>query len=130
MVGYRNKRYEKFGKISAIVDDIANYIPSRITAVLIAILMGSKKALFNFYKCGKGHDSPNAGMSICAMALAIGVKLGGDTFYFGKLKKKPYFGDGKVEITKDDIKKALSFQIRLDIFIILFLGIISFIIKS
>ena len=126
MVGYRNKRYEKFGKVSAIIDDIANYIPSRITAVLIALLMGSKKALINFYRYGKKHDSPNAGLPIASMALSIGVKLGGDTFYFGKLKKKAHFGDGRVEITKDDILKALSFQMRLDLFLIFVLGILSF----
>jgi len=119
MVGYRNKKYENFGKVSAIIDDIANYIPSRITAILIALLMGSKKALLNFYKYGKKHDSPNAGLPISAMALTIGIKLGGDTFYFGKLKKKAHFGDGKENITKDDIKKALQFQIRLDILILL-----------
>jgi len=127
MVGYKNKKYEKFGKVSAILDDIVNFIPSRITAILIAILMGSKKALLNFYKYGKKHDSPNAGLPISAMALSIGVKLGGDTFYFGKLKKKAYFGDGKLNITKDDIKKALKFQIRLDIFIVVILFILALI---
>jgi adenosylcobinamide-phosphate synthase len=123
MVGYRNERYERFGKVSAIIDDILNYIPARITAILIAILMGSKKALMEFYKYGKKHDSPNAGMAISAMALALGIRLGGDTFYFGKLKKKAWFGEGRVEITKEDILKALSFQWRLDISIILILGI-------
>jgi len=122
MVGYRNDKYKNFGKASAILDDIANYIPARITAVLIAILMGSKRALIEFYKYGKKHDSPNAGLPISAMALALGIRLGGDTFYFGKLKKKAWFGDGRVEIKKEDILKALSLQWRLDIFIILILG--------
>ncbi len=126
MVGYRNKKYENFGKVSAILDDIANYIPSRITAILIAILMGSKEALLNFYNYGKKHDSPNAGLPISAIALAIGVKLGGDTYYFGKLKKKAWFGNGRIEITKNDIKKALSFQIRLDILIALLIIIAIF----
>jgi len=121
MVGYRNERYEKFGKVSAILDDIVNYLPARITAVLIALLMGSKKAFLSFYTYGKKHDSPNAGHPISAMALAIGVKLGGDTSYFGKIKKKAPFGEGKKEITAHDIQKALSFQWRLDIFITLLL---------
>ena len=122
MVGYRNDKYKNFGKASAILDDIVNYIPARITAVLIAILMGSKRALMEFYKYGKKHDSPNAGLPISAMALSLGIRLGGDTFYFGKLKKKAWFGDGRVEIKKEDILKALSLQWRLDIFIILVLG--------
>jgi len=122
MVGYRNERYEKFGKVSALVDDVANYVPARITAILIATLMLSKKALFTFYAYGKNHDSPNAGHPISAMALAIGVQLGGDTVYFGKLKKKATFGKGRKEIKHTDILKALSFRWRFDILLFLFLG--------
>ena len=120
MVGYRNERYEKFGKVSAILDDIVNYIPARITALLIALLMGSKKALLHFYSHGKKHDSPNAGLPISAMALAVGVKLGGDTSYFGKIKKKANFGEGRKNITSKDITKSLSFGRRFDIFFIIF----------
>jgi len=123
MVGYRNSRYEKFGKFSAILDDIANYIPSRITALLIAILFFNRDALLKFYSFGKKHDSPNAGHPISSMALSVGLKLGGDTPYFGKMKRKPYFGDGRVEITIDDIYKALSFQLRLDILLLIILGV-------
>jgi len=124
MVGYRNDRYEKFGKFSAKLDDIVNYIPSRITAIIISIVFGSFKALFNFYRYGKKHESPNAGHPISAMALSIGVKLGGDTSYFGKLKSKPYFGDGKIDITTDDLEKALNFRKRFDILLIIFLTFI------
>lgn len=120
MVGYRNKRYENFGKVSAILDDIVNYIPSRITAILIASLFLSKKA-FNFYSYGKHHESPNAGHPISAMALAIEVKLGGPTSYFNKIKNKPYFGINKKDIQKEDLLKALSIKARLDIFILLLL---------
>jgi adenosylcobinamide-phosphate synthase len=123
MVGYRNKRYEKFGKASALLDDIANYIPSRITAILISILMCNKEALRGFYRYGKRDDSPNAGHPISAMALSLGVRLGGDSYYFGRLKHKPEFGDGKKEITTDDILKALSIKNRLDILIIITLGV-------
>ena len=125
MIGYRNERYEKFGKVSALLDDVANYIPARITAILISILMGSKKALLQFYSYGKKHDSPNAGHPISAMALAIGVKLGGDTSYFSKIKKKASFGDGKNKIEPIDISKALSFGWRLDTLIIGSLGLVT-----
>jgi adenosylcobinamide-phosphate synthase len=126
MVGYRNKRYENFGKFSAKLDDILNYIPARITALLIAILFRSYKALCGFPLYGRLHDSLNAGYSISAMALALHIKLGGPTSYFGTIKSKPYFGDGSDTIVKDDLKRALSFQIRVDIFL-LFLGIITLI---
>ncbi len=107
MIGYKNEKYEKFGKVAARLDDIANYIPSRLTALLIMFL-AKQKELFAFYEDGKKHDSPNAGHPITAMALAIGVKLGGDTSYFGKLKKKATFGKGKKEISKEDVQKALK----------------------
>ena len=106
MIGYRNEKYEKFGKVAARLDDIANYIPSRLTALLIMIV-AKQKNLFAFYKDGKKHDSPNAGHPITAMALAIGVKLGGDTSYFGKIKKKATFGEGKKEISSKDVQEAL-----------------------
>ncbi|WP_072680628.1 adenosylcobinamide-phosphate synthase CbiB [Arcobacter sp. LA11] len=117
MVGYRNEKYENFGKFSAKLDDIANYIPSRITAILIALLFKSKYALKNFYKYGKLHDSPNAGHPISAMALALNIKLGGPTSYFGKIKDKPYFGEGKEVIEKSDINEALNFKSRFDLLI-------------
>lgn len=121
MVGYRNEKYEKFGKVSAKLDDIANYIPSRITAVLISLLFLSQKSFFEFYRFGKKHESPNAGHPIAAMALALGVKLGGPTSYFNKIKEKAYFGDGNDKITKEDVVKALNLKPKLDIFIISFL---------
>jgi len=113
MVGYRNKRYEKFGKVAAKLDDILNYIPSRITAVFIMIASKEKK-VFAFYKDGKKHESPNAGHPITAMALACGIKLGGDTYYFGKLKEKATFGDGKAKIDSYDLNKALNFGKKID----------------
>ena len=121
MVGYRNEKYEKFGKFSARLDDVANFIPSRITAILISILFFSLKALLKFRKFGKKHESINAGFPISAMALAINVKLGGPTSYFGKIKNKPFFGDGKENIENEDVLKALSLRNRLDIFIIIVL---------
>ena len=107
MVGYRNEKYEKYGKIPAKLDDIVNFIPSRLTAVLI-MLIGGQKDIFSFYKNGTKHESPNAGHPITAMALVLGVRLGGDTSYFGKIKKKPFFGKGRKFITKKDLLKSLE----------------------
>ncbi len=121
MVGYRNEKYENFGKVSAILDDIVNYIPARITAILIAFLFFSKKALLEFSKYGTKHESPNAGLPISAMALSIKVKLGGPTSYFGKTKDKSFFGIGKENIENADVLKTLSLKYRLDIFIIIVL---------
>ena len=123
MVGYKNERYEKFGKFSAKLDDVVNFIPSRVTALLIILLCigTSWAAFYKSYKYGKLHKSPNAGHPIAAMALSLGVKLGGDTPYFGKMVKKPYFGEERTTITKEDIDHALQLQSKLDILIIFFL---------
>ena len=120
MVGYRNTRYEKFGKFSARLDDVANYLPSRITAVLIFCLppKAPSASLASLFAYGKKHESPNAGYPISAMALRLGIRLGGDTSYFGKIKAKPYFGKGRAEIHTRDITQALSLQRSLDLFII------------
>lgn len=119
MVGYRNERYEKFGKCAAYLDDVLNYIPSRLTALLLMFLAKKKRVLL-FYHFGKLHKSPNAGHPISAMALFLGVKLGGDTSYFGKLEKKPYFGLGRKIITQNDLKKALAMRYKIDFFIFYF----------
>lgn len=126
MVGYRNKKYENFGKFSARVDDIANYIPSRITAILISFFFFCKKAFLGFYTYGKKHESINAGHPISAMALCLNVKLGGPTSYFNTIKNKPYFGDGEIIITKEHLQKAISIKLKIDIFIISFLLIILY----
>ncbi|MFA6188664.1 MAG: adenosylcobinamide-phosphate synthase CbiB [Sulfuricurvum sp.] len=126
MVGYRNEKYEKFGKVSARLDDIANYIPSRITAVIILALFGRLGKLRQTWRYGALHESPNAGYPISAMALSLNFSLGGATSYFGKIKDKPYFGEGKKEITSSDVRNALQLQWRLDtlVIILLTLGII------
>ena len=126
MVGYRNERYEKFGKFTAKLDDVVNYIPARVTAVLIVLLINGRHLglpLRKIWIQGSKHESPNAGYPISAMALSIGVKLGGDTSYFGKIKSKPFFGEGREMITKEDIQNALALQPRLDIFVIILLGL-------
>ncbi len=107
MVGYKNAHYEQFGKAAAKLDDIANYIPSRLTALLI-MWRAKKRPLLGFFKDGSKHESPNAGLPITAMALALGVKLGGPTSYFGKVKEKAYFGEGEERITKEHLLQALQ----------------------
>jgi adenosylcobinamide-phosphate synthase len=129
MVGYRTAKYENYGKASAILDDILNYIPSRITAILIMII-AKEKNIFAFYKDGAKHDSPNAGHPITAMALCLEIKLGGDTSYFGKIKHKPYFGIGRKKILASDLVDALSVKTKIDFFILVSLALFYMIIIS
>ena len=126
MVGYRNERYEKFGKIAARVDDILNFIPARLTAILIVILSGR---LMNFRKIAlqaEQHDSPNAGWPIAAMAMSLQVRLGGPTSYFGEIKEKPFFGEGSNVISQSHIKSALSYRWKFDLLILLMLTLFHF----
>ncbi|HEX5623670.1 MAG TPA: adenosylcobinamide-phosphate synthase CbiB, partial [Sulfuricurvum sp.] len=118
MVGYRTQKYERFGKMSARLDDILNYIPSRITAVILLILFGKLGKLKQTWYYGRLHQSPNAGYPIAAMALCLDVALGGPTSYFGSVKNKSYFGEGKREITALDVRRALALQWKLDTLLI------------
>ena len=127
MVGYRNERYEKFGKFSAILDDVVNYIPSRLTAIIIALLFQKLNIIKKIFSYGKLHESPNAGYPISALGFSIAVKLGGDTSYFGKLKQKANYSVGHEDITKDDILNSLKLRVRFDIFIVLILVLLQII---
>ncbi len=107
MHGSKKSRYLKYGRASIMLDDILNYLPSRLTAVLIMFISGQKDVLA-FYKNGMKHENPNIGHPISAMALALSIRLGGNTKYLGKLKKKPYFGRGRKIITEDDLRNAIN----------------------
>ncbi len=72
------------------------------------MIVGRQKNPCAFYKDGKKHDSPNAGHPITAMALVLGVKLGGDSSYFGEIKHKANFGEGREIITAQDVKRAIN----------------------
>lgn len=122
MIGYHTDRYERFGKFSARLDDIAGFIPAHITALLIALASLSIKSLRDAFAYGGGHESPNAGYPIAAIAGAVGVRLGGDTVYHGVLKSKPHFGDGEAHITHAHVTAALSLQPRFDILIVVILA--------
>ena len=97
MVGYRNDHYIHFGRTSARLDDIANFIPARLAVPVIALaaqrLTGSgKRAFQTAVHEGAHHDSPNSGYSEAAFAGALSVKLNGPSIYHGRLVNKPYVG--------------------------------------
>ncbi len=113
MIGYKNDKYLYFGKAAAKLDDFVNFIPARISAILMivsAFLIGGKfsgKRAFKIFKRDRfNHSSPNSAQTEAACAGALGVKLAGDAYYFGKLVQKPYIGDETREIDIEDIKDA------------------------
>lgn len=82
MIGYRNERYRQFGCIAARIDDVANYIPARLTALLMIIVSG-RLSLFRFVgKYGSRHASPNSGYPEAALAGILNCRFGGPHYYF------------------------------------------------
>lgn len=111
MFGYKNDKYIDFGYFPAKLDDIFNYIPARITGILIvicaAILRYDYKNSFKIYKRDRyNHTSPNSAHPEAAIAGALGVQLGGANYYFGKLVEKPAIGDNLNEIQIKDVYKT------------------------
>lgn len=112
MVGYKNDRYIYFGRAAARLDDILNWIPSRLTALMLilgaCVLPGySGKGAWNMWRRDRrNHASPNSAQSESACAGALGVQLAGDAWYFGELHKKPHIGDPLRKIVPGDIRKV------------------------
>ncbi len=111
MIGYKNERYLYFGRSAAKLDDILNFLPSRIAAKLMiyssAVLALDSEAARKIHKRDAGKtESPNAGQTESVCAGALGIALGGDTPYFGKIVKKSVLGDAVRPAESEDIKSA------------------------
>ncbi|SEB87649.1 adenosylcobinamide-phosphate synthase [Tenacibaculum sp. MAR_2009_124] len=92
MIGYKNDRYLYFGKFAAKLDDVFNYIPSRITGIIMLTVTGKVHKTTEMFSEGKKHSSPNAGYPEAALALILDCRFGGPNYYHGKLVDKPYIG--------------------------------------
>ena len=111
MVGYKNDKYLNFGRYGAKLDDIVNYIPARLSALLLigaAFLAGmdGKNAWKIFKRDRYNHASPNSAQTEAAMAGALNIQLAGNAYYFGKLYEKPTLGDPKRPVEFEDIPRA------------------------
>ncbi|MBR5091115.1 MAG: cobalamin biosynthesis protein CobD, partial [Ruminiclostridium sp.] len=111
MIGYKNEKYEKLGKLAAKLDDVLNFLPSRLTAltmILSAFLLGQdgKNAWRIWRRDRRKHASPNSAQTESVCAGALDVRLAGDAWYFGELHKKPYIGDDIRPIENEDIRRA------------------------
>ncbi|WP_344261778.1 cobalamin biosynthesis protein [Actinomadura napierensis] len=100
MVGYRNARYERFGWAAARLDDAANWVPARLTGMLVVLCAG-RDAWRVLRRDGAKHPSPNAGRCEAAFAGALGVRLGGTNAYGGSVEKRPEMGDGRAPEVRD-----------------------------
>lgn len=113
MVGYKNDKYLCFGRAAARLDDALNYIPARISALLMigaSFFMGKdfsgKHAFVIFKRDRRKHASPNSAQTEAACAGALGIRLAGDACYFGKTVKKPYIGDELRAVEYEDIVRV------------------------
>ncbi len=111
MLGYKNEKYLYFGRCAAKLDDAANFIPARISGVLMCAAAGicgfdGRRAWKIFVRDRRNHASPNSAHTESAMAGALGVQLAGNACYFGRLYEKPYIGDAEREIEPEDIRRA------------------------
>ena len=111
MIGYKNERYLHFGRAAARLDDVLNFIPARIAALLWIMAAGlcreDRKGAWRIWRRDRyKHESPNSAQTESACAGSLQVALAGDASYFGKLKRKPVIGDPVREITPDDIRRA------------------------
>ena len=107
MIGYKTERYKDFGCWAAHIDDVANYLPARLTAFLMIIASGKIKLLSFVWKNGCRHASPNSGYPEAALAGILNCRFGGPHYYFGQLFDKPYIGEQERLLTTDDMKKAV-----------------------
>lgn len=111
MLGYKNKKYLYFGWAAARLDDIANFIPARLTALLTVVAaallrLDWRGSLRIYRRDHAAHTSPNAGHPEAACAGALGIRLGGDSTYGGHVVHKPTLGDSRREVEPDDIRRA------------------------
>ena len=107
MIGYRTERYKDFGCWAAHIDDVANYIPARLTALLMVIASGKLSLLKFVWNNGRKHASPNSGYPEAALAGILNCRFGGPHYYFGELFDKPYIGENDRELTTQDMRTAV-----------------------
>jgi len=108
MIGYKTERYRDFGCWAAHIDDVANYIPARLTALLMVMAAGKPRLMRFVWKNGRRHASPNSGYPEAALAGILDCRFGGPHYYFGQLFPKPYIGENDRPLTTADMHRAVS----------------------
>ena len=123
MIGYKTERYRDFGCWAAHIDDIANYLPARLTALLMVLpyaIFNFQFSIFNFVRrYGRNHASPNSGYPEAALAGILDCRFGGPHYYFGQLFPKPYIGDNPRELTTADMRIAIRVNRTAEVLMIL-----------
>ena len=121
MIGYRTDRYRDFGCFAAHLDDVANYIPARLTAFLMVLASGRLSLLGFVMKYGPKHASPNSGYPEAALAGILNCRFGGPHTYFGELFDKPYIGENERPLTTKDMRVSIRINRVAECFAIMLL---------
>ena len=111
MIGYKTERYRDFGCWAAHIDDIANWIPARLTSLLMVLSAGRPGLLRFVHKYGRQHASPNSGYPESALAGILDCRFGGTHTYFGQEFYKPYIGENPRELTTKDARQAIRINV-------------------
>ena len=119
MIGYKTDRYRLFGCWAAHIDDVANYIPARLTALLMVLVAGKPFLIQFVWRNGKNHASPNSGYPEAALAGILNCRFGGPHFYFGQLFPKPYIGENERPLTTRDMKTAVRVNRATEVIMVL-----------
>jgi len=127
MIGYKSEKYIDFGRFAAKLDDVANYLPARITALLMVMITFSIRGLKFIYLFGNKHASPNAGYPEAALAGILNCRLGGPNIYYGKIVDKPYIGTNNRDVVRSDIYKACVVNLVVTLFLVGAIGAVWYI---
>lgn len=119
MIGYKTDRYRLFGCWAAHIDDVANFIPARLTALLMVLVAGKPFLVQFVWRNGKNHASPNSGYPEAALAGILNCRFGGPHFYFGQLFPKPYIGENERPLTTRDMKTAVRVNRATEVIMVL-----------
>lgn len=124
MIGYKNERYLLFGRVAARMDDVANYLPARLTALLMVIVSGRPSLLRFVWKQGRQHASPNSGYPEAALAGILNCRFGGPHHYFGQQVWKPFIGENERSLTAKDRKQATRINQRTEVCMLLLIALL------
>lgn len=124
MIGYRTERYREFGCVAARIDDVANFIPARLTALLMVLvaprLSVSLRSMLSFVlRNGRRHASPNSGYPEAALAAILDCRFGGPHKYFGEIFDKPFIGENDRLLSTADVQAAIRVNRRVEIVMVL-----------
>ena len=124
MIGYKDEKFADIGRFAAKLDDVLNYIPSRLTAFFMVIAapisgLDGRNAFRIWRRDRRNHASPNSAQTESACAGALHLRLAGDAWYFGKLHKKPYIGDDDRPVEPADIRRANKLMYVTSVFMLI-----------